>query len=147
MHKQFNEVKELYIEQNLSVSEISFKLGVSKRNIYYWVKNFNWNAEKEKYQKELEIQKKKLSKDMIVLADKLANKISKDIDEGRPLSQNDTFLFMNLLKLSPEARKYENLIKKENEVTFKKKDNFISKDLMRQIERDFLGIEYADDGD
>ncbi|MFI3301451.1 MAG: hypothetical protein R3Y28_08560 [Candidatus Gastranaerophilales bacterium] len=144
MHKQFNEVKELYVEQDLSVSEISFRLGVSKRNIYYWAKNFKWNIEKDKYQKELEIQKKKLSKDMIVLADKLANKISRDIDEGRPLSQNDTFLFMNLLKLSPEAKKYENSIQKENEVAFKKKDNFISKDLMRQIERDFLGIEYPD---
>lgn len=137
--KQIELAQNLFISEGMSASSISLQLGISRRTVYYWAKHFRWQEKREKERRDAEILNKKLSDDMLLMADKLANKIAKDIDNGKQLSQNDAFLFMNLIKLNPNLKKYENLVHAGKEP--KKEDKkFIAPELVFQIEKEVFGL-------
>ena len=128
--KLFKQAEQMYLK-GLTVSEISLELGIAKRTLFYWKKQYDWN----KKRKESMYDKSQFKEDLQKFAQKLMNRIANSKQQEIPISQAEYYSLVNILKLFPELKELET----PNKTPQAKKE--LSPDFIRQIEREILGIE------
>ncbi len=128
--KLFKQAEQMYLK-GLSVSEISLQLGIAKRTLFYWKKQYDWDKKRQ----EAMYDKTQFKEDLQKFAQKLMNRISSSKQQEIQISQAEYYSLVNILKLFPELKELET----PNETPQVKKE--LSPDFIRQIERDILGIE------
>ena len=128
--KLFKQAEQMYLKGS-TVSKISLELGIAKRTLFYWKKQYDW----DKKRKESVYDKSQFKEDLQKFAQKLMNRISNSKQQEIPISQAEYYSLVNILKLFPELKEFET----PNETPQVKKE--LSPDFIRQIEREILGIE------
>lgn len=128
--KLFKQAEQMYLK-GLTVSEISLELGIAKRTLFYWKKQYDW----DKKRKESMYDKSQFKEDLQKFAQKLMNRIANSKQQEIPISQAEYYSLVNILKLFPELKELET----PNKTPQAKKE--LSPDFIRQIEREILGIE------
>ena len=128
--KLFKQAEQMYLKGS-TVSDISLELGIAKRTLFYWKKQYDW----DKKRKESMYDKSKLKEDLKKFAQKLMNRIANSKQQEIPISQAEYYSLVNILKLFPELKELET----PNKTPQAKKE--LSPDFIRQIEREILGIE------
>lgn len=128
--KLFKQAEQMYLK-GLTVSEISLELGIAKRTLFYWKKQYDW----DKKRKESMYDKSKLKEDLKKFAQKLMEKIANNNKTNSQISQAEYYSLVNILNFLPELK--ENNTQKETPQI----KTELSPDFIRQIEREILGIE------
>lgn len=128
--KLFKQAEQMYLKGS-TVSEISLELGIAKRTLFYWKKQYDW----DKKRKESMYDKSQFKEDLQKFAQKLMARIVNGKQQEIPISQAEYYSLVNILKLFPELKEFET----PNETPHVKKE--LSPDFIRQIEREILGIE------
>ena len=128
--KLFKQAEQMYLK-GLTISEISLELGIAKRTLFYWKKQYDW----DKKRKESMYDKSQFKEDLQKFAQKLMNRISNSKQQEIQISQAEYYSLVNILKLFPELKELET----QNKTSQVKKE--LSPDFIRQIEREILGIE------
>ena len=128
--KLFKQAEQMYLK-GLTVSEISLELGIAKRTLFYWKKQYDW----DKKRKESMYDKSQFKEDLQKFAQKLMDKIANSKQQEIQISQAEYYSLVNILKLFPELKEHET----PDETPQVKKE--LSSDFIRQIEREILGIE------
>ena len=128
--KLFKQAEQMYLK-GLTVSEISLELGIAKRTLFYWKKQYGW----DKKRKESMYDKFQFKEDLQKFAQKLMNRIANSKQQEIPISQAEYYSLVNILKLFQELKELET----PNKTPQAKKE--LSPDFIRQIEREILGIE------
>ena len=128
--KLFKQAEQMYLK-GLTVCEISLELGIAKRTLFYWKKQYDW----DKKRKESMYDKSQFKEDLQKFAQKLMNRIANSKQQEIPISQAEYYSLVNILKLFPELKELET----PNKTPQAKKE--LSPDFIRQIEREILGIE------
>lgn len=128
--KLFKQAEQMYLKE-LSVSEISLQLGLSKRTLFYWKKKYDWDIKRQ----ESMYDKTQFKEDLQKFAQKLMARIVNGKQQEIPISQAEYYSLVNILKLFPELKELET----QNKTSQVKKE--LSPDFIRQIEREILGIE------
>ena len=128
--KLFKQAEQMYLKSS-TVSEISLELGIAKRTLFYWKKQYDW----DKKRKESMYDKSQFKEDLQKFAQKLMNRIANSKQQEIPISQAEYYSLVNILKLFPELKEHET----PEETPQVKKE--LSPDFIRQIEREILGIE------
>ena len=128
--KLFKEAEQMYIK-GLSVNEISLELGIAKRTLFYWKKQYDW----DKKRKESMYDKSKLKEDLKKFAQKLMDKIANSNKTNSQISQAEYYSLVNILNFLPELKENNT----QNETPQIKTE--LAPDFIRQIEREILGIE------
>ena len=128
--KLFKQAEQMYLK-GLTVSEISLELGIAKRTLFYWKKQYDWN----KKRKESMYDKFQFKEDLQKFAQKLMDKIANSNKTNSQISQAEYYSLVNILNFLPELK--ENNTQTE---TLQIKTE-LSPDFIRQIEREILGIE------
>ena len=128
--KLFKQAEQMYLK-GLTISEISLELGIAKRTLFYWKKQYDW----DKKRKESMYDKSQFKEDLQKFAKKLMARIANSKQQEIPISQAEYYSLMNILKLFPELKEPET----QNKTSQVKKE--LSSDFIRQIEREILGIE------
>ena len=128
--KLFKQAEQMYLKV-LSVNEIALKLGIAKRTLFYWKKQYDW----DKKRKESMYDKSKLKEDLKKFAQKLMEKIANNNKTNSQISQAEYYSLVNILNFLPELK--ENNTQKETPQI----KTELSPDFIRQIEREILGIE------
>ena len=128
--KLFKQAEQMYLK-GLTVSEISLELGIAKRTLFYWKKQYDW----DKKRKESMYDKSQFKEDLQKFAQKLMDRIANSKQQEIPISQAEYYSLVNILKLFPELKELET----QNKTPQVKKE--LSPDFIRQIEREILGIE------
>lgn len=128
--KLFKQAEQMYLKGS-SVSEISLELGIAKRTLFYWKKQYDW----DKKRKESMYDKSKLKEDLKKFAQKLMDKIANSNKTNSQISQAEYYSLVNILNFLPELK--ENNTQNETPQIKTK----LSPDFIRQIEREILGIE------
>jgi AcrR family transcriptional regulator len=105
----YNDAEKLFLYERLSPDEISAKLQVSRRTVYYWKNKFCWDKKLAEVLKNKQIFSNELQ-DFVKL---LMQNIMKTIDKKEPTNQAMLYSLMNLLKQMPELQKYENKVQTE----------------------------------
>lgn len=127
--KLFKQAEQMYLKGS-TVNEISLELGIAKRTLFYWKKQYDW----DKKRKESMYDKSQFKEDLQKFAQKLMVRIANSKQQEIQISQAEYYSLVNILKLFPELKELET----PNETPQGKKE--LSPDFIRQIEREILGI-------
>lgn len=130
--KLFKQAEQMYLK-GLTVSEISLELGIAKRTLFYWKKQYDW----DKKRKESMYDKSQFKEDLQQFAQKLMDKIANSNKANNQISQAEYYSLVNILNFLPELK--ENNTQTETPQI----KTELSPDFIRQIEREILGIEYS----
>ena len=128
--KLFKQAEQMFLK-GLTVSEISLELGIAKRTLFYWKKQYDW----DKKRKESMYDKSQFKEDLQKFAQKLMDKIANSNKTNSQISQAEYYSLVNILNFLPELK--ENNTQTETPQI----KNKLSPDFIRQIEREILGIE------
>ena len=128
--KLFKQAEQMYLKGS-TVSEISLELGIAKRTLFYWKKQYDWN----KKRKESKYDKSQFKEDLQKFAQKLMEKIANSNKTNSQISQAEYYSLVNILNYLPELKENNT----QNETHQIKTE--LSPDFIRQIEREILGIE------
>ncbi len=128
--KLFKQAEQMYLK-GLTISEISLDLGIAKRTLFYWKKQYDW----DKKRKESMYDKSQFKEDLQKFAQKLMDKIANSNKTNSQISQAEYYSLVNILNFLPELKENNT----QNETPQIKTE--LSPDFIRQIEREILGIE------
>ena len=128
--KLFKQAEQMYLK-GLTVSEISLELGIAKRTLFYWKKQYDW----DKKRKESMYDKSQFKEDLQKFVQKLMDKIANSNKTNSQISQAEYYSLVNILNFLPELK--ENNTQTETPQI----KTELSPDFIRQIEREVLGIE------
>lgn len=128
--KLFKQAEQMYLK-GATVCEISQELGIAKRTLFYWKKQYDW----DKKRKESMYDKSQFKEDLQKFAQKLMDKIANSNKANSQISQAEYYSLVNILNFLPELK--ENNTQTETPQI----KTELSPDFIRQIEREILGIE------
>ena len=128
--KLFKQAEQMYLKGS-TVSKISLELGIAKRTLFYWKKQYDW----DKKRKESMYDKSQFKEDLQKFVQKLMARIANSKQREIQISQAEYYSLVNILKLFPELKELET----PNKTPQVKKE--LSPDFIRQIEHEILGIE------
>ena len=128
--KLFKQAEQMYLK-GLIISEISLELGIAKRTLFYWKKQYDW----DKKRKESMYDKSQFKEDLQKFAQKLMDKIANSNKTNSQISQAEYYSLVNILNFLPDLK--ENNTQTETPQI----KTELAPDFIRQIEREILGIE------
>ena len=132
--KLYKQAENLYIEEGMSIENICRNLEISRRTIFYWKKNYDWDKSRNKKYKS----ESKLSTELTDIALKFMQQISKNMDNKIPTSQAEYYALINLIKNIPEVKKYEKSVEKDL-TKIKLLPKSLTPEFIKQIQKDVLG--------
>lgn len=128
--KLFKQAEQMYLKGS-TVNEISLELGIAKRTLFYWKKQYDW----DKKRKESMYDKFQFKEDLQKFVQKLMDKIANSNKTNSQISQAEYYSLVNILNFLPELKENNT----QNETPQIKAE--LSPDFISQIEREILGIE------
>ena len=136
-YNQLTQAEHMYVNDKKSLAEIGIELGLSRRILFYWKKEYKWD--KKRFY--AEHNKDCFREELLDLARKIMNKISADIDNNQKTPPPEMYSLINILKNIPLVKQYTESLQPEQ----KSEKKGLTPEFIRQIERDILGIEYHSD--
>ena len=128
--KLFKQAEQMYLK-GLTISEISLELGIAKRTLFYWKKQYDW----DKKRKESMYDRAQFKDDLQKFAKKLMEKIANSNKTNNQINQAEYYSLVNILNFLPGLKENNT----QNETPQIKTE--LAPDFIRQIEREILGIE------
>ena len=135
-YNQLTQAEHMYIYDKKSLAEIGMELGLSRRILFYWKKEYNW----DKKRFDAEHNKDRFSEELLEFVRKMMNKISVDIDNNQKTPPPEMYSLINILKEIPLVKHYTDFLQQE-QTPKQKPTGSLSPDIVRQIEREILGME------
>ena len=132
-YKQLTQAEHMYIYDKKSLAEIGMELGLSRRILFYWKKEYNWDEKRF----DAEHTKYRFSEELLDFARKMMNKVSTDIDNNQKTPPPEIYSLINILKNIPLVKQYTDSLQPEQKAERKG----LTPDIVRQIEREILGME------
>lgn len=129
---KLKQAEHLYVCENQPLDVIGKKLDLSRRTLFYWKKEYDWDKKKFENDREQEL----FNRELLNFAQKIMDKISSDIDNNQQTPQAEMYSLMNILKNLPQI-KQQITEPKQNQ-----KPKTLSPEHFKQIEKELFGIEY-----
>ena len=135
-YNQLTQAEHMYIYDKKSLAEIGMQLGLSRRILFYWKKEYRW----DKKRFDAEHNKDRFSEELLEFARKMMQKISADIDNNQKTPPPEIYSLINILKNIPLVKQYTESLQ-PRQTQNQKPTGCLSPDIVRQIEREILGME------
>ena len=132
-YNQLMQAEHMYIYDKKSLAEIGMQLELSRRILFYWKKEYKWDEKRFA----VEHTKYRFSEELWDFARKMMQKISTDIDKNQKTPSPEMYSLINILKNIPLVKQYTDSLQPEQ----KPEKKGLTPDIVRQIERDILGME------
>ena len=129
---KLKQAEHLYVYENQTLDVISAKLDLSRRTLFYWKKEYDWD--KKRFEKGRE--KELFNRELMNFAQKIMDKISNDIDNNKQTPQAEMYSLMNILKNLPQVKQQIPEIKQNQ------KQKTLSPEHFKQIEKELFGIDF-----
>lgn len=130
---KLKQAEHLYVYENQSLDVIGSKLDISRRTLFYWKKEYNW----DKKRFDVEHNKDRFVEELLEFARKMMNKISADIDNNQKTPPPEIYSLINILKNIPLVKQYADSLQPKQ----KQENKGLTPDIVHQIEREILGME------
>ena len=133
---KLKQAEHLYVYEKQPLDVIGTKLDLSRRTLFYWKKEYKW----DKKRFDIEHTKYRFGEELLDFARKMMNKISADIDNNQKTPPPEIYSLINILKEIPLVKQYTDTLQQEP-TPKQKPTGCLSPDIVRQIEREILGME------
>ena len=128
---KLKQAEHLYVYEKQSLDVIGAELALSRRTLFYWKKEYEWDKKKFEKGREQEL----FNRELLNFAQKIMYKISNDIDNNQQTPQAEMYSLMNILKNLPQMKT------QIPEPKQKQKPKTLSPEHFKQIEKELFGIE------
>jgi len=129
---KLKQAEHLYVYENQPLDFIGAKLDLSRRTLFYWKKEYDWDKKRFKKGREQEL----FNRELLNFAQKIMDKISNDIDNNQQTPQAEMYSLMNILKNLPQVKQ------QIAEPKQSQKPKTLSPEHFKQIEKELFGIGY-----
>ena len=129
---KLKQAEQLYVCEKQPSDVIGKKLDLSRRTLFYWKKEYEWDKKKFEKGREQEL----FNRELLNFAQKIMDKISNDIDNNKQTPQAEMYSLMNILKNQPQIKQEIPTVKQNQ------KPKTLSTEHFKQIEKELFGIEY-----
>lgn len=129
---KLKQAEHLYVYEKQPLDFIGAKLDLSRRTLFYWKKEYDWDKKRFEKGREQEL----FNRELLNFAQKIMDKISNDIDNNQQTPQAEMYSLMNILKNLPQVKQ------QITEPKHNQKPKTLSPEHFKQIEKELLGIEY-----
>lgn len=130
---KLSQAEQMYIYENQPFDLIGKKLDLSRRTLFYWKKEYEWDKKRFENGREQEL----FNRELINFAQKIMDKISNDIDNNQQTPQAEMYSLMNILKNLPQMKTQ---IPEPKQKLKSKKKEYLPEDIVKIVERDILGM-------
>lgn len=130
-----NKAKDLYVVENLNADKIAEKLKISRRTIFNWIKKYKWNEGKVR----ITDFANQFSPELYSVGSKLLQKTNDDLDNNRNLNLHSIRAIEEIIKIISKSEKDDFERQKTQP---KEKSQGLTTEFIKQIQRDFLGIDF-----
>ena len=130
---KLKQAEHLYVCEKEPLDVISAKLDLSRRTLFYWKKEYEWDRKRFEKGREQEL----FNRELLNFAQKIMDKISNDIDNNQQTPQAEMYSLMNILKNLPQVK--QQIIDPKQNQKFKKEE-YLPEDIVKIVERDILGM-------
>ena len=128
---KLKQAEHLYVYENQPLDVIGAKLDLSRRTLFYWKKEYDWDKKRFEKGREQEL----FNRELMNFAQKIMDKISNDIDNNQQTPQAEMYSLMNILKNLPQVKQHIPDVKQNQ------KQKTLSPEHFKQIEKELFGIE------
>ena len=128
---KLKQAEHLYVCEKQPLDVIGKKLDLSRRTLFYWKKEYEWDNKKFEKGREQEL----FNRELLNFAQKIMDKISNDIDNNKQTPQAEMYSLMNILKNIPQIKQEIPTVKQNQ------KQKTLSPEHFKQIEKELFGIE------
>ena len=129
---KLKQAEQMYVYEKQPIDTISAKLDISRRTLFYWKKEYEWDKKRFEKNREQEI----FNRELLNFAQKIMDKISNDIDNKQQTPQAEMYSLMNILKNLPQVKQHI-IEPKQNQ-----KPKTLSPKHFKQIEKELFGIDF-----
>lgn len=130
---KLKQAEHLYVYEKQSLDVIGAKLALSRRTLFYWKKEYEWDKKKFEKGREQEL----FNRELLNFAQKIMDKISNDIDNNQQTPQAEMYSLMNILKNLPQIKSNIEISQTKHK---SKKEEYLPEDIVKIVERDILGM-------
>ena len=133
---KFDKLKQaelLYVQEKQPLDVIGVNLNLSRRTLFYWKKEYEWNKKRFEKGREREL----FNRELLNFTQKIMDKISNDIDNGQQTPQAEMYSLMNILKNLPQVKQQIIECKQKQKA---KKEEYLPENIVKIVERDILGM-------
>ena len=127
---KLKQAEHLYVCEKQPLDVIGKKLDLSRRTLFYWKKEYEWDKKKFEKGREQEL----FNRELLNFAQKIMDKISNDIDNNKQTPQAEMYSLMNILKNLPQIKQEIPTVKQNQ------KQKTLSPEHFKQIEKELFGI-------
>ena len=128
---KLKQAEHLYVCEKQPLDVIGKKLDLSRRTLFYWKKEDEWDKKRFEKDREQEL----FNRELLNFAQKIMDKISNDIDNNQQTPQAEMYSLMNILKNLPQVKR-QITESKQNQ-----KQKTLSSEHFKQIEKELFGLE------
>ena len=132
---KLKQAEHMYVYDKQPLDVIGTKLDLSRRTLFYWKKKYEWD--KKRFY--IEHTKYRFGEELLDFARKMMNKISADIDNNQKTPPPEIYSLISILKNIPLVKQYTDSLQPEQPPKQENK-GCLSPDIVRQIEREILGM-------
>ena len=129
---KLKQAEHLYVCEKQPLDVIGKKLDLSRRTLFYWKKEYEWDKKRFEKDREHEL----FNRELLNFAQKIMDKISNDIDNNKQTPQAEMYSLMNILKNLPQIKQEIPTVKQNQ------KQKTLSPEHFKQIEKELFGINY-----
>lgn len=126
------DAERMYVQEQLTFSQISEKLDVSIRTLQYWSDEGNWPERRKEIMKTAKSSHEKT----YGLYNRLLDKVMKNLEDGKEASQAELYTLTKLAPLLVRIKQYEDLQAQKGE----EKPRGLTPETIAAIEESILGI-------
>ena len=126
---KLKQAEHLYVYEKQPLDVIGAKLDISRRTLFYWKKEYEWDKKRFEKGREQEL----FNRELLNFAQKIMDKISNDIDNNKQTPQAEMYSLMNIFL--PQV-KHQIPGPKQDQ-----KPKTLSPEHFKQIEKELFGIE------
>ena len=130
---KLKQAEHLYVYENQPLDAIGTKLDLSRRTLFYWKKEYEWDKKRFEKGREQEL----FNRELLNFAQKIMDKISNDIDNNQQTPQAEMYSLMNILKNIPQVKQQISEVKQNQK---QKREEYSPEDIVKIVERDILGM-------
>lgn len=131
--EKLKQAEQMYVYEKQPLNVIGAKLDLSRRTLFYWKKEYDWDKKKFEKGREQEL----FNRELMNFAQKIMDKISDDIDNNQQTPQAEMYSLMNILKNLPQVKQQ---ITEPKQKQKSKKEEYLPEDIVKIVERDILGM-------
>lgn len=92
--KYYNTAEYLYVYNNVSIDEITKRLGISRRTLFYWKCRFDWDRKRTNFLKS----KTDFHTELAAFTQKLTHYLNTSLTNKTPLPDAHYYSLMNLIE-------------------------------------------------